>query len=87
MPEVAVELTAVNETLLELVKTVSAMGAKVEAMDESLKTMQSEVSGLKTLAAQAQGFTSAARAMWTLIGLMLGAGGTEAIKILASMGG
>ena len=86
-PQADVGFDDVNETLLELVKTVSAMGAKVEAMDTSLKTMQVEVTDLKTLAAQAQGFTAAARAMWTMIGLLLGAGGSEAVQALASMGG
>ena len=74
------ETSPVNETLLELVAKVSAMGARLETMGENLKTVQSEVSDLKTLANQAQGFSNAAKAMWTMIGLMLGAGGTELVE-------
>jgi len=78
------ETNHVNETLLELVAKVSAMGARLETMADNIKTMQSEVSGLKTLANQAQGFSNAAKAMWTMIGLMLGAGGAELVeKLLA----
>ena len=74
------ETSPVNETLLELVAKVSAMGARLETMGDSLKTVQSEVSDLKNMANQAQGFSNAAKAMWTLIGLMLGAGGTEMVQ-------
>ncbi len=81
------ELDAVNETLLELVRSVSALEAKVESMGVSLNTVQGEVSELKSMAAQAQGFSHAAKAMWTLIGLLLGAGGAEAAQALAAMGG
>ena len=74
------ESEEVNETLIELVKTVSAVDARMDAMSETVNTIKGEVSDLKNMAAQAQGFSNAAKAMWTLIGLMLGAGGTELVE-------
>jgi len=76
-----------NDALLELVKTVSAMGANLTTMNESVRTLQVEVGDLKILAAQAQGFTKAARAMWTMVGLLLGAGGSKALEAMSVMSG
>jgi len=67
------ESQVVNETLLELVKNVSAMGARLDSMEGYIKTLQVDVGDLKQLTAQA-------KALWIFIGLALGAGGTEAIQ-------
>lgn len=82
MPTSMPEVNAVNEILLDLVKNVSSLTARLESMDECLKTVKGEVSDLKTIANQAQGFSNAAKAMWTMIGLMLGAGGSELVEKL-----
>ena len=67
----------VNDTLLELVKTVGTLGAKLEAVETTLCTVQTEVADLKSLAAAFRGST---KALWGLIGLLAGAGGTEAVQ-------
>ena len=74
-----------DDVLLELVKNVSHMQAKVDAIESSMQTMQKQVSTLNDYAAQAQGFSNAAKALWTLIGLLLGAGGSEAVQTLLGM--
>ena len=77
--------TKVNDVLLELVKNVSHMQAKVDAIETSMLTMQTQVGTLNDLASQAQGFSNAAKALWTLIGLLIGAGGSEAVQTLLGM--
>lgn len=77
--------TTMDDVLLELVKNVSHMQAKVDAIESSMQTMQQQVSTLNDYAAQAQGFSNAAKALWTLIGLLLGAGGSEAVQTLLGM--
>ena len=71
-----------DETVLELVRSVASMEARLGAMAESMSAMQSEVAELKGLAAQAQGFTKATRMTWILLGLLLGAGGSEAVQAI-----
>ena len=74
--------TKLNDVLLELVKNVSHMQAKVDAIETSMLTMQTQVGALNSLASQAQGFSHAAKALWTLIGLLIGAGGSEVVQTL-----
>ena len=71
-----------NEAILELVKSVSALEARTAGIDTTLHSVQTEVQALKTLADKAQGFSVAARAVWGILGLLLGAGGFKIIEIL-----
>ena len=71
-----------DETVLELVRSVASMEARLGAMAESMSAMQAEVAELKGLAAQAQGFSKATRMTWILLGLLLGAGGSEAVQAI-----
>jgi phage shock protein A len=73
-----------DAVILQLVQTVAGLESKVEAMTGSMGEMKGQIGNLTTIAQQAQGFSNAAKAMWTMIGLMLGAGGTELVqKLLA----
>ena len=69
-----------DEVILQLVQSVAGLEAKVETMTNEMSEVKGKVGELANVASQAQGFTHAAKAMWTLIGLMLGAGGTELVQ-------
>ena len=71
-----------NEAILELVRSVSALEARTAGIDTTLHTVQQEVQALKTLADKAQGFSLAARAVWAILGLLIGAGGLKIIELL-----
>lgn len=69
-----------DDIMLELTKSVARMEAKMENVVDTIKTMETEVKELKVMAAQAQGLSHAVKAIWVLLGLILGAGGTEAVQ-------
>jgi hypothetical protein len=75
-----------DEVILQLVQNVAGLEAKVESMNVSMGEVKSQVCDLVEFATTAKSFGHAAKALWTLIGLMLGAGGSELIQtLLASL--
>jgi len=74
--EMQVEITA---TLLDLVKNVAAMDAKLGTVDEEIKKLRCEVGKLQS---QTTNITAVARAAWVVIGLAVGAGGLGAFQAL-----
>ena len=71
-----------NEAILELVKTVSSLEARMAHIDAALTSLQEEVQALKNIAAQAKGFSIAARAIWAILGLLIGAGGFKLVELI-----
>ena len=69
-----------DDMLLELVKNVASFDARLNNVDMTLKTVTRDVAELKTMAHQAKGFSTAAKMLYALLGLLAGAGGTNAAQ-------
>ena len=81
---VPIEEQAVDKILIELVQKVSALEATISGMQDCIRILQTDIGELKTLASEAKGATSAMKALWVIMGLLLGAGWSEALQAFVS---
>lgn len=69
----------VSTTLLDLVRNVAAMDARLATVDDEIKKLRCEVGQLQN---QTTNITAVARVVWVIVGLVVGAGGFGAIQAM-----
>jgi hypothetical protein len=71
--------------LVDIAQKVASLEAKIEALGTDVSGMKEELAKVRDSTAGLQAMRKETRIMWTLIGLILGAGGSEAVQNLVAL--
>ena len=71
--------------LVDLAQKVASLEAKIESLGTDVSEMKTELAAVKDATSKFEGMRRETRIMWTLVGLLLGAGGSEAIQNVVSV--